>query len=82
MYCKLEERDGKWYCPNCNGRPLKGNYDRQCGVNKKQEEIPYGPGTELKKLLRKFRIFAKSCACDGHAREMDKKGSDWCEKNI
>lgn len=33
MLCALEQRDGKWYCTNCNGRPLKGDYKRQCKAN-------------------------------------------------
>ena len=28
--CQLTERDGKFYCTRCNGRPLKGNYKRAC----------------------------------------------------
>ncbi len=29
-HCILEQRDGKYYCINCDGLPLKGNYIRQC----------------------------------------------------
>lgn len=31
--CILKQRDGKWYCTECNGRPLKGNWKRQCKAN-------------------------------------------------
>ena len=44
-----------------------------------------GPGTELKKLLAgwPFRIVAKAnCSCNARARDMDRRGCDWCEANI
>jgi hypothetical protein len=44
-----------------------------------------GPGTELKKLLAgwPFRIVAKpNCSCNARARDMDRRGCDWCETNI
>lgn len=42
-----------------------------------------GPGTELKKLLKRFGIVAKpSCSCNGRAQEMDMYGCDWCEQNM
>lgn len=45
-----------------------------------------GPGTELKKLLKKFGIEATpTCSCNSKAALMDKKeASDpgWCEKNL
>lgn len=36
MLCTLEQRDGKWYCINCSGRPLKGNYKRPCKTDDSQ----------------------------------------------
>lgn len=42
----------------------------------------HGPGTELKKLLAKIGINAGGCFCNSHAREMDRKGPDWCEANM
>jgi hypothetical protein len=41
-----------------------------------------GPGTELKHLLRKIGIVAKSCKCNSHTKKMDEKGPEWCLKNI
>lgn len=43
----------------------------------------HGPGTELKKLLRKFKFKVKeNCACAKHAKLMDKQGPEWCRKNL
>jgi len=42
-----------------------------------------GPGTELKNLLSKLRLFsAGGCGCDNHAAEMDRRGSVWCRSNM
>ena len=42
-----------------------------------------GPGTELKKLLKKIGITATpNCSCNARARKMDEMGCDWCEANI
>ncbi len=42
-----------------------------------------GVGAELKRLLRLFRIVPTTgCRCAEHAREMDARGPDWCERNI
>lgn len=41
-----------------------------------------GPGTELKRLLARFWIRdSAGCGCTNHAREMDRRGPDWCEEN-
>lgn len=43
----------------------------------------HGPGTELKKLLKKIGITATpNCSCNARARTMDEKGCEWCEANI
>ena len=43
----------------------------------------HGPGTELKKLLKKVGITATpNCSCNARARTMDERGCDWCETNI
>jgi len=55
-------------------------YDR---LRQKYVGPPPGPGTELKKLLKKVGIVAKpNCSCNARARVMDEKGCDWCEQNI
>lgn len=42
-----------------------------------------GPGTELKRLLKRFFIDASgACKCNQRAALMDEQGSDWCEENI
>ena len=42
-----------------------------------------GPGTELKKLLKKFGIHSQAnCSCNKRADEMDNQGNDWVEENI
>lgn len=44
---------------------------------------PFGPGTELKKLLATIGIVATpNCSCNARARTMDANGCDWCEANI
>ena len=41
-----------------------------------------GPGTELKRLLRRVGIRpTANCKCNAHARKMDRNGVDWCEAN-
>lgn len=43
----------------------------------------HGPGTELKKLLKKVGITASpNCSCNARARTMDQWGCDKCEKNV
>jgi len=42
-----------------------------------------GPGTELKKLLKKIGITSSpTCACNAHARTMDEWGAEKCAANI
>jgi hypothetical protein len=41
-----------------------------------------GPGTELKRLLRRVGIRpTANCRCNAHARKMDRNGIDWCERH-
>lgn len=87
--CVLEQRDGKWYCINCNGLPLKeSTYKRQCKNDKRSREVvnigfPQGVGIELKRLLRKIGITPKTgCKCKDHAKQMDDLGVEWCLQNV
>jgi len=42
-----------------------------------------GPGTELKKLLKRIGITAKpNCSCNARARQMDAAGVAWCRANV
>lgn len=52
--------------------------------NPKKEDPPpgAGPGMELKRILRKFGIQPKGCACNRLAAEMDRRGVGWCRANI
>lgn len=44
--------------------------------------LPAGPGTELKKLLRRVGIVATpGCSCNARAAEMDSRGCDWVAAN-
>jgi hypothetical protein len=61
--------------------------ERDCHTRKPVKAQPpaLGPGTELKKLLAgwPFRIVAKpNCSCNARARDMDRRGCDWCEANV
>lgn len=43
----------------------------------------HGPGTELKKLLKKVGITASpNCSCNARARTMDQWGCDKCEEKV
>ena len=43
----------------------------------------YGPGTELKNLLRKFGIVAKAgCSCNSYAQQMNIWGPEKCEEQL
>lgn len=43
----------------------------------------HGPGTYLKKYLRRIGITATpNCSCNARAQHMDRMGNDWCEQNI
>lgn len=62
-------------------RPCKGS-----DTTIKKESLNNGPGSELKKLLKKFGIVASAgCSCNSRAKIMDQKEASepgWCEKNI
>lgn len=46
-------------------------------------EPGYGPGTEMKKLLKEMGIEATAkCACNARALQMDLWGADGCEENF
>jgi hypothetical protein len=44
---------------------------------------PAGAGTAMKGLLRMVGITASpTCKCNGRAREMDRRGIQWCRDNV
>ena len=62
-------------------------YPREAKPNFVPEPPPpaptHGPGTELKKLLKKVGITASpDCSCNARARLMDERGIEWCEQNV
>ncbi len=60
-------------CP-CSDPPVR----REVATGSRQ-----GPGTELKKMLGRFRIYPNGrCKCRERMAIMDTKGSDWCDDNI
>ena len=65
------------------GRGPRQPPDHSRVVHQKPERpAATGPGTELKKLLARFGIRPKGCACNGRAAEMDRRGPAWCRDNI
>lgn len=54
--------------------------------NTTREEVPDGPGTELKALLSKIGITASTtCSCNARARTMNEREAaepGWCEANL
>jgi hypothetical protein len=51
-------------------------------MQNKEQPINKGPGTELKKLLKKIGITSTpTCSCNARANTMDKNGIEWCENN-
>jgi hypothetical protein len=52
-------------------------------AEKKPNAPTHGPGTELKKLLKRVGITATpNCSCNARARTMDTNGCDWCEAHL
>ncbi len=75
--CIEDERDGK-----LRVSPAHPHYPRNRQVVA-AKAVNGGPGTELKKLLKRFGIVARpTCSCNNRAQEMDVYGYDWCEQNI
>jgi len=65
----------------------RNKYNALCkvfGSNNASPKVPtHGPGTELKKLLKKIGIVASpNCSCNKRAKIMDEKGCDWCSEHI
>ena len=47
------------------------------------EQDPYGPGTILSSMIKKFGIhMTPHCSCMAKALSMNEKGPDWCEENL
>lgn len=83
--CILEDRGDRWIVdvdhpayPRDRGQPIP---PPQAPSEKLMPQ--HGPGTELKKLLKKVGIVASpGCSCNKRARVMDEKGCQWCRENI
>ena len=46
-------------------------------------QVPGGPGTELKSILKDWLGIEASptCSCNAMARKMNQQGPDWCESD-
>lgn len=58
--------------------------ERDCHTKGRPRAEPaplgYGPGTELKAMLRSWGFEANlGCSCNAMARKMNSMGADWCE---
>lgn len=93
MIARIEHReDGTRVCLPC-GMPLQHRGEREyrcpgCGLRVLASEgdarwLSAGPGTELKKLLRRMGFKSiRGCNCNAKARQMDQRGCEWCEQNL
>lgn len=73
LYATRENYRAKWDDGWCPGDVVP---------NQPQPARQGGPGTELKRLLARLGIKPKSCPCNRRAAEMDRRGPEWCRKNI
>ena len=82
--CQLVEGPEGIACLVC-GYPAATLEDRVC-QNKLVHGIhtlTLGPGTELKKLLRRFFIRSRQgCKCDQRVLLMNLEGPDWCTDHL
>lgn len=83
--CDLEKRDGWYVCRNCGWGYgiMDETYNRNCPARPFEPLPEIGPGTELKRLLRRFGIHERiACKCVRRAKRMDIAGPDWCAENL
>jgi hypothetical protein len=60
-----------------------GKFDRARATPPNGSHRAGGPGTELAALLAKAGIKKTlGCGCGGRAKEMDRRGVDWCAANV
>jgi hypothetical protein len=78
--------DGKIWLPTGDFVRIRKKYGPQIAKPAKPESPGYGPGTELKALLKRVGIVASpGCSCNTRAKLMDAnelKEPGWCEKNL
>ncbi len=83
-------QNGGWeyVCSQCQ-RPYQSRLDdvrrlhRRCTVAIVPEAWPPGPGTQLKGLLAGYGFaITDDCHCVEHAREMNRRGNQWCRANL
>jgi hypothetical protein len=56
---------------------------RPCSKKSLEPPPPDGPGYYLKKTLAWWGVESNpDCLCNKRAEVMDRKGPDWCEKNL
>ena len=93
-FCKWEDPTAKpVFCVVCK-RPYPYAVKRHCSKKPITIQVPRllqepqlhadgGPGTELKKLLKKIGIVpVGNCKCNKRAAIMDIEGPEWCKKHI
>jgi hypothetical protein len=86
--CQFSAHSEGWLCVRC-GRLVRAKLASPpvaaCGQRRKAPE-PHGPGTELKKLLKRVGITATpNCSCNARARRMDEeevREPGWCEAHL
>jgi glycosyltransferase involved in cell wall biosynthesis len=90
---KQEVHDSLRLLVDKKGWYIKGHFNQSYGLTVLSREKPknlislwpkgYGPGTELKRLLKRIGIEATpNCSCNKRANEMDWQGIEWCEEHI
>lgn len=91
MFTKVDKN--RYQCSRClqvfplTDKEASGNVHHVCvggaGGAVGAVKVMGGAGTELKALLSNLGIDAvDSCPCNRHAKEMDNKGVEWCQRNI
>lgn len=73
----------KRHCDATRFSEVRAKLSPAIAVEKPRQVLPSGPGTELKNLLSRLGLKEKpGCGCKARAREMDHRGTEWCEANI
>ena len=88
MDCDLVEVPDGWWCrrPGCDPErqrllPVKAR--RNCKAAVARVHTAKGPGTELKRLLKRLGIKkGRGCSCQAFARKMNLWGVDGCEERM
>lgn len=88
-YCLFDKIGDVWRCHEC-GREVRASVcrnepeaeckGRPAGLPAKKREPV---GSELKKIIAKFGFTpSEQCKCEARAKELDRRGADWAERNL